>query len=117
MILNVDKGIYSKEVLLKTAYAFTDRVYIHLSQTKTEWLVSWENKPGECVNSQMFENELLRQQLRHELLIQTAEIRKLVLARAFASTVLEEEHDEVISTDETMSNRQEENDALKGWFQ
>ena len=77
MEIRIDKRIYSREVLLKTAYSFIDRVYLHLSQDKDSWIVSWTNMPGQEVNSKIFENELISQQLRSELISRTKDIRKL----------------------------------------
>lgn len=127
MIITVDKEIYSKEVLLKTAYSLTDKVYFHLSQNTKEWLVSWVPKAGQSLESGEFENELIAQSLREQLLRDTADIRKIILARAYASTVLdidccngenfEDESSSQTNTELDYSLTEEEKDAvLRGWF-
>lgn len=41
------KRIYSKEVILKAAYAFTDRLYIHLDADETHYKVQLISKSEE----------------------------------------------------------------------
>lgn len=122
MEIRVDKNIYSKQVLLKTAYSFSDRVYLHLSQDDQSWIVQWTNMPDQTIKPEMFENEMLSQQLREELVEKTKDVRTLLLSRAFASSVLEIESTEkepLINTDDNMLNSEDEvvaEDILKGWF-
>lgn len=122
MEIRVDKNIYSKQVLLKTAYSFSDRVYLHLSQDDQSWIVQWTNMPDQTIKPEMFENEMLSQQLREELVEKTKDVRTLLLSRAFASSVLEIESTEkepLINTDDNMLNAEDEavaEDILKGWF-
>lgn len=120
---SVEKDMYSREVLLKTAYGFTDKVYIHLSQNEKNWLVSWQPKEDEDIPPEVFENELIAQSLRELLIEKTTDIRKLILARAFASTIIEDEKEgqELNSEEESKlmidENIQEsENEILKDWF-
>ena len=89
MDIKLDKNIYSKDVLLKTAYAFTDKAYLHLSQDAENWIIHWTNKDNAGVSEQDFENEMIAQQLRESLLLKSSDIRKLILARAYASTLIE----------------------------
>ena len=124
MILKVDKRIYSKEVLLKTAYSLTDKAYIHLEQDEEYWIIHWDGKEG-CQQTDVreLENELIAQQIREELLEQTADIRKLLLARAFASTVIETVEDaEDVAPGKEDNNADKtdpysEKDILTGWFE
>lgn len=69
MELAFSKGLYEKSALLKAAYSFTEVAYLHLSQDDKNWYVSWHNKPGETLPSEAFENALIEQQLRKELLV------------------------------------------------
>ncbi len=121
MELRVDKSIYSKQVLLKTAYSFSDRAYLHLSQDDHSWIIQWTDMPDQEVKPEMFENEMLSQQLREELVEKTKDIRTLLLSRAFASSALEIEEDAGAADDaavELPDSDVEENatDILKGWF-
>lgn len=114
----VDKSIYSREVLLKTAYCFTDKVYLHLAQNDAEWIVSWTPKENCDVSANEFENELISQQLRIHLLEKTSDIRKLVLARAFASTIIDDQQDPIDEADYREDVADDSNsDILKGWFE
>ena len=122
MEFRVDKRIYSKQVLLKTAYGFTDKAYLHLSQDDQSWIIQWTNMPDHDVKPEMFENELLSQQLREELIEKTKDIRTLLLSRAFASSSLEIEsldtEQQGDNTIDVSNNEEDENAAaiLKGWF-
>ena len=118
--IRLDKSIYSREVLLKTAYCFTDKAYLHLSQDSECWIVSWRAKEGCEVDVGAFENELITQELRAHLVEQTADVRKLILARAFASTILEEDvgvdGGADVSDPLAASGEGTEEEILKGWF-
>ena len=126
MIIRVNKELYSKEVLLKTAYSLTDKVYLHLEQDEKDWIVSWKPKKSHDLNEGEFENELIAQALREKLISQTADIRKIILARAFASTVLDDQPGEINHTmpenveqtiqEDTVISSQEEASILRGWF-
>lgn len=124
MIYKLDKALYSKEVFLKTAYTFTETAYVHLSQNDKHWIVEWNAKEGQNISGGEFENELIAQQLREELLEQTKDIRKILLARAYASTMINEADGEEMAEagQEEMTDRKSEieSDAeniLKGWFE
>lgn len=82
MELAFSKGLYEKSALLKAAYSFTEVAYLHLSQDDKNWYVSWHNKPGETLTSESFENALIEQQLRKELLRESRDLRTVLLARA-----------------------------------
>lgn len=115
VIIKADKKIYSKIVLLKTAFTFTDHAYLHLSQDSDSWVIQWTEKEGENISPQEFENELIQQQIREKLLEQSADIRKILLARAFASTIIDApvqpEEEEIMD-----ENPEEAGNILKGWF-
>ena len=110
--MRFDKAIYEKQVLLKAAYSFIDRVYIHLSQSETEWIVSWKLK-GDCrLDPQEFENELIQQQLRFQLIIESSDLRKILLGRAMASTLIEKPSE----AKPAIIGNHSANDILRGWF-
>ena len=108
-----NRNLYSKVALLKAAYNFTDKAYLHLDIDEKYYYVDFEMKnEKESIPENEFENEMLAQAVRHEIFLQTKEIRKLLFARAMATTVVAEceESDEII-TDEFS-----ENEVLKDWF-
>ena len=124
MIYKLDKALYSKEVFLKTAYTFTETAYVHLSQNDKHWIVEWNEKEGQNISGGEFENELIAQQLREELLEKTNDIRKILLARAYASTMINEADGEESAeaepeelADQESGNESEAEDILKGWFE
>ena len=113
--LLLSKSLYTKMSLLKTAYSFTGRAYLHLSQDNENWVVEWKNKSDDIfILSDEFENELIQQQLRLEILDKTSDIRKILLARALASTVLENPVDEEASSYATVDLHTD--DILESWF-
>lgn len=122
MLITVSKTLYSKEVLLKTAYSLTDKVYIHLDQNEESWIISWKSKAGQQIDPGEMENELITQSLRAALLDQNAEIRKIILARAFASTILDDQKentDQALISEEQIGfilDEEEKKAILKGWF-
>lgn len=69
------KEFYSKEVILKAAYAFTDRLYIHLDADETHYKVQLISKSEEDKNEEElyaeFENELIAQETRRMIAEQT----------------------------------------------
>lgn len=114
--LLLSKSLYTKMSLLKTAYSFTGRAYLHLSQDNEHWVVEWKNKSDDIfILSDEFENELIQQQLRLEILDKTSDIRKILLARALASTVLERPVDEEASSYAPVDLHTD--DILESWFQ
>ena len=121
-VIKIDKQIYSKEVLLRTAYSYLDKVYIHLHQDNAYWIVEWKEKKNEGIDPQNFENRLIEQQLRVQLLEKNAEIRKIILARAFASTILdpgtinEEDRCDVSDNQINEENNYDEEEILRGWY-
>ena len=90
MKLSFSKEMYPKIALIKAAYAFTDKAYVHLDADQSYYLVQIVPKENNCLDiEKLFENEMLCQCIRHEVYLQTKGIRELLTARAMASTVLE----------------------------
>jgi His-Xaa-Ser system protein HxsD len=88
--LRFSKEIYPKVALIKSAYAFTDRAYIHLDSDDQYYIVCISEKPH-CakIAEEEFVNEMLCQCVRHEVYQQTRTIRELLAARALDSTLIE----------------------------
>ena len=116
MELRFDKSIYDKQTLLKTAFLFTDRVYLHLDQDERHWLVSWKEKKIGSITPETFENAMIEQQLHTQLLQSTADIRKLILARAFASTIIEASDTADANVCAANEEPEREKNILQGWF-
>ena len=90
MIFRFSRHIYPKSALLKCAYSFTDRAYIHLDQDDQYFLVDIVSKDNKEIDYLEFENEMLAQTVRYEIFQQTKTIRQLIVARSLASTVIVE---------------------------
>lgn len=88
IILLVDEAIYARSALLKTCYWFTDRCYIFVSRIdERHFAVNLTAKPdGQALETIAgeFENALLDHQLRFEIGRETAVLRELIVAKAFA---------------------------------
>lgn len=107
------KDVYSKEVVLKAAYSFTDTLYIHLDADDNYFLVELVAKTGKIDESvySAFENELIAQENRLIIAEKTKNIREMIVARALSSTM--------INTGITQIDDEEEYNAdyiLQDWF-
>ncbi len=86
------KALYSKQALLKAAFHFTDEYYVMLDCDNDYYVVEIiekNEKQNTATISEEFGNELLAQMTRETILEETADIRKLILGRAFASTIID----------------------------
>lgn len=91
MLLRFSKDMYAKEALIKAAYQYTPTHYVHLDADDTSFLVELIPKgAANKIDINEFKNELLVQMLRTLISKETGHIRELVMARAFASTIVEE---------------------------
>ena len=114
--LKYNRELYSKTALIKTAYNFTDRAYLHLEADKSYYYVTLSMKEGQPeVTEQEFENEILTQSARHEIYLQTKNIRELMLARAVATSVISPR--EAAEIDSENIHAFSENEILKDWFE
>ena len=106
--------LYTKEVLLKTAFSFTDEMYIHLDAEEDMYIVQLTNKKGieEEILYSRFENELIAQETRLIVSEKTKSIRELIVARALSSTIINKKVDEIEESDEYKSDN-----ILKDWFE
>ena len=112
--LKYKKELYPKAALLKAAYSFTDSVYVHLDSDDEYYYVAMLPKEGHPVpDENEFTNEILSQTVRHEIYLETKNIRELMYARAMATTVIgEPEPAPVPDTAEF-----DENEIIKDWFE
>ena len=73
-VFRLKKELYSKIALIKAAYNFTDKAYIHLDADKDYYIVTLKFKEGCNIKEDEFVNEMLAQSVRHEVYIQTKNI-------------------------------------------
>lgn len=105
------KEMYPKIAVIKAAYHFTDVAYLHLDCDEECYIVDIIPKKGELVEERDFENQILAQVARNEIYQQTKEIREITLARAVASSIVEDNHAEA-DTEESISAET----ILRNWF-
>ena len=109
------KELYPKVALIKAAYNFTDTAYVHLDADDDYYYVTLIPKGAEDdkVDERRFVNEMLAQCVRHEVYLQTKNIRELLLARAMATSVIVDE-DAVDADDQDEAFAEE--DILQDWL-
>ena len=115
------KELYSKEALLKAAYHFTDNYYIYLGVEGDSFSVDFSSKEGSPIDSgalqNQFKNEILAQVIHQSISNETSDLRKLLVARALSSTMVDEE-DPVDNEPETMNEESlnELSAIAKDWY-
>lgn len=116
MKLSFKKELYSKIALLKAAYNFTDRAFIHLDSDDSYYYVELRPRDGIITFSEeLFVNEMLTQSVRHEVYLQTKNVRELLLARAMATSVVAETNESGFVADDE-EDVFTENQILKDWY-
>ena len=111
------KELYPKSALLKAAYQFTDKAYLHLDADEENYYVDLKAKnKSDPVSEDEFQNEMLAQSVRHELYLQTKSIRELLLARAMATTVITSDDFVPVEDEASSDNCYSESSILKDWF-
>lgn len=121
MQIKFSKELYPKFALIKTAYAFTNRAYVHLDTDGLYYVINWIPRGSQdAVTEGEFMNEMLAQCARYEILRKTRNLRELLAARAIASTMLDmsginqEDSDTDFDNEGLLSS---EDEILKDWFE
>lgn len=113
--MKFQKSLYSKIALLKAAYNYTDRAFVHLDADDEYYYVSVNPKQGELPDLEReFSNEMLTQSLRHEVYLQTKNLRELMFARAMATSLVTD--DAVVEDLKKSPEVFSEDEILKDWF-
>ena len=89
LTLSLDIGLYPRDVLYAAAYVFLDRAYVLLDRQDARFVVHFRAKravdePGLRAMAGEFENELLAQALRHQVVDANQRIIEDVVAVAIA---------------------------------
>jgi His-Xaa-Ser system protein HxsD len=87
--LEVATPVYSLPALLRACYVFADRVHSFVAPTETESVLTvalWARNGGDIMPGLIGEfcAELADQELREQLSQETASLRELIVAQAFA---------------------------------
>lgn len=96
MKIYFDKKLYSKDALIKAAYTFIEDTYVYLSQDDNNYIVEISFKDGKFIDDidGKLKNEMLIQCARQVIYNNTKDIRKIILARAMASTIIDKNESE-----------------------
>ena len=115
------KSVYSIESILKAAYFFVDKAYMHIEDVGENWVVTYTLKPetdSAYAMREEFENELIAQQVRQQVYDRTHTLRELLMARAMTSTIIDTQDPiEQIEAEETDISDEELDDILTNWFE
>lgn len=121
-VLYVAKNIYPAECVIKAAYVFLDKAYVHLDEDVKCWIVELEAKEGQQITKlqlqKEFENELIAQAVRLSVFKRTHTLREMLLARAMSSSLIE--GDEVmkqLDIDEQIGQDEQLQHILKDWYE
>ena len=87
--LRFKEKLYPREAVMKAAYHFIDRCYIHVDTCDAEYVIDITSKDDSNADTVAFEfeNELLAQTVRYQVYLQTHTIREILMARAMSSTI------------------------------
>ena len=78
--IKFNRELYSKTALIKAAYNFTGRAYVHLNADEHDYYVFIQPKDNNSeISNKEFENEILAQSVRHEIYLQTKNIRVRIM--------------------------------------
>ena len=115
-ILRIHQAVYPQPAVLKAAYHFIDRCYIHVDMDEKDYILTIKGKENFDISSITNEltNELLAQTVRYSVYQQTHTIREILMARAMASTLTDTETPNQI--DENEDNTYDLIQILMDWF-
>ena len=109
------KNLYSKVALLKAAYNYTDCAYLHLDADEEYYYVSLIPKvEGVSISEYEFANDMLAQSVRHEIYLQTKNVRELLVARAMSTSLISKR--DAVAEENEKDGLFSEDEILKDWF-
>lgn len=111
-----DMKLYTKDVIIKTAYSFIDRYFVHLDIVDNKYkidIIAKDNESEEDIRNKL-NNEIILQLARFTVSARTCEVRQLILGRAFASSITAEDKDIPEYNSEYVSSSEM---ILKDWFE
>lgn len=112
------KSLHPSIAILKSAYMFLERAYVHIEETEDEWVVHLSPKRDMDFLSEEFENEAIAQTLREQVYQRTKTLREILLARAMTSTMIDRQDSlQQLEREEADISPQELDDILTDWFE
>lgn len=112
------KELYDRNVIIKSAYLFTDKYYIHIDTDQEAFIVTFISKESNIADEveMRYENELIAEQTRVLINEKTRNLRELIAARALSSTIIDT-HLENDTNDESGNGQIfAASDILQDWF-
>ena len=90
MVAEFSADLYPREVIIKTAYVFTDNYYVHLDLIDNKYKIELKHKSNKEDGDieDILNNEIINQLAIYTVSAKTSEIRKLIMGRAFASSMI-----------------------------
>lgn len=117
IILKFKRELYPKEAIMKAAYHFLNRCYVHVDLCDADYGVSIAPKKGADISeiANEFENELLAQAVRYQVYLQTHTLREIMMARAMSSTITGSDYESDMDQMPEQVDRLES--ILMDWFE
>ena len=116
--MRFNQELYSKTALIKAAYNYLEYAYIHLDMDEKYYYVFIKEKTNEItINKAQFESEMLTQSIRHEVYLQTKNIRELLYARSMATSVIVDDRNQYIEDTYLDQPKFEADEILKDCFE
>ena len=115
--IKFNRELYSKTALIKAAYNYLENAYIHLDLDEKYYYVFLKEKKEDIeIKEDDFMNEMLTQSVRHEVYLQTKNIRELLYARSLATSVIVDDEREIEDKQNRLQKDFNEDEILKDWF-
>ncbi len=116
MVIKLSEELYPKESILKAAYKFSGEYQIYLDKTDGYYYVEVNSIDGKDVDDVNLESEirkeLLAQAARYSIVQQTQDLRNIIVARALASTIIDDTDSGYVSEESMKAD-----DILSDWFE
>lgn len=106
-------NIYSNKAIILTANEYRTHFQFELEYKDEMFIVHYKSTDGFTLSKSEFENRLIENSIRYDILEKTSDVRKLVLARAFASTIIDTK---TLRQEDEKETQWEENIILQDWF-
>lgn len=112
MQIRYKKELYTRSVLFRACYKFTNVAYIHLDADADDYIVSiYPKDNNDTIDYSLeFANQMIEEVNRELITVQTKNIRQILFARSMASTVVYDDDIANIETDV------EDKSAMRDWF-
>ena len=116
MVLKLSEDIYPKEIILKAAYKYSGDYQMFLDKKDGYFYLEVNSNDGKEINDSELESkikkELIAQAARYSVVQQTQDLRNIIVARALASTIIDDTDNGYISKENMKAE-----EILSDWFE